>query len=223
MKNNELKLNRFIEKAKIRFGDIFDYSNVIYKNNKTKVKIVCSIHGEFEISPDNFINKSKYGCPKCGINDRGFNKRLSIEEFINRSQSVHKNKYIYDKVNYVDIHTKVIITCLQHGDFEQDPASHLKGTCCPKCGYEISSTKQQLTQLEFLNKCLNIHGNKYDYSKVVYTGIYNPITIICKEHGEFLQLPAVHFQGCGCDKCRLKNQNKLYDLLKNSFPNECIE
>ena len=55
----------FIEKCKkIHFDKDYDYSKVEYINNKTKVAIVCHKHGEFKISPDNFLQGK--GCPKCG-------------------------------------------------------------------------------------------------------------------------------------------------------------
>jgi len=54
----------------------------------------------------------------------------------------------------------------------------------------------------FITQAKRIHGNKYDYSKVDYTGTDNKIKIICPEHGEFLQSPHSHlFQKAGCIKC----------------------
>jgi len=54
----------FIERARKIHGDKYDYSLVEYKNAKTKIKIICSIHGVFEQIPDNHLRK-KYGCPFC--------------------------------------------------------------------------------------------------------------------------------------------------------------
>ena len=45
-------------------------------------------------------------------------KKLTKEEFIQRALLIHNNKYLYDKVNYINTQTKVIITCPIHGDFE---------------------------------------------------------------------------------------------------------
>ena len=42
--------------------DKYDYTLVDYKNNKTKVKIICKIHGIFEVRPDNHYHTN---CPKC--------------------------------------------------------------------------------------------------------------------------------------------------------------
>ena len=80
---NDKKLNKFLEKAYNKYGNTYDYSSVKYINNKTTIKIICKTHGEFAISPDNFLNKSKCGCPRCGEALRGINKRLNTEEFKN--------------------------------------------------------------------------------------------------------------------------------------------
>ena len=65
----------FIREARTIHGDKYDYSKVEYINNRTKVCIICPIHGEFWQTPINHIN-NKNGCPKCG------NNMISVEEFI---------------------------------------------------------------------------------------------------------------------------------------------
>ena len=49
------------------------------------------------------------------------------EEFIQKAKAIHKGKYNYVKVNYVNTKTKVCIICPEHGEFEQIPNSHLSG------------------------------------------------------------------------------------------------
>lgn len=57
-------LDWFLDRAKMVHGDKYDYSKVEYVNTKTKVKIICPDHGEFEQRVENHINGM--GCPKCG-------------------------------------------------------------------------------------------------------------------------------------------------------------
>ena len=57
--------------------------------------------------------------------------------------------------------------------------------------------------IEFINKSKEVHGDKYDYSKVVYENNLKEVLIICKKHGEFLQLPKTHKRGSGCNSCGL--------------------
>jgi len=63
----------------------------------------------------------------------------------------------------------------------------------------------------FIKKAKEVHGDKYDYSKVVYTGFQNKICIICPEHGEFWQKAENHLGGCGCHEC---NKWELEENIK---------
>lgn len=54
----------FISKAKAIFGDQYNYDEVEYVNNKTKVKVICPKHGAFWAVPNNHIANHS-GCPKC--------------------------------------------------------------------------------------------------------------------------------------------------------------
>ena len=59
----------------------------------------------------------------------------------------------------------------------------------------------KLTTEEFIKKSREVHGDKYDYSKVEYVNNKNKVIIICPEHGEFPQYPVNHIRGKGCPKC----------------------
>ena len=178
-----------IEASKIH-EDKYDYSKVQYKNTETKVIIICKIHGDFLQTPSSHLNKN--GCLICCV---CFKK--TTNEFINKSKTIHGERYDYSKVEYVNNHTKVIISCEIHGDFSQRPKDHWKGNACPKC---CSCCKK--TTNEFINDAMKIHGEKYDYSKVQYKNIDTKVVIICKVHGEFLQTPSIHCLGSGCSKCK---------------------
>lgn len=60
-----LTLEQFIERARAKHGDKYDYSKVEYKDTHTLVKIICPIHGEFEQQPHNHL--MGYGCVMCGV------------------------------------------------------------------------------------------------------------------------------------------------------------
>ena len=67
---------------------------------------------------------------------------------------------------------------------------------------------KKLTTEEFIKKAKEIHGEKYDYSKVEYKDAYTKVIILCKEHGEFAQTPHNHIScKAGCPKC-CKNHNR---------------
>lgn len=130
--------------------------------------------------------------------------RYTTESFIEKANTIHSNKFSYDKTIYVKWTEKVIITCPIHGDFEQTPGDHLSGRGCYKCGRSQSAKKQSSGLDIFVEKAKSVHGDKYDYSKVSYTTARKPVTIICKKHGEFVQTPDAHLRSKhGCLQCGL--------------------
>ena len=187
-------LEEFISRAKEVHGDKYDYSKVEYINSSTNVTIICPKHGEFEQKPYNHLIGN--GCQYCAGN-----VKLSDEEFISKAKEVHGNKYDYSKVEYVNNRIPVIIICPEHGEFLQAPDKHIGGHGCEKCGRISIANKKRSSKEEFIEKAIKVHGNKYDYSKVEYVANNIPVCIICPEHGEFLQSPSSHLNGCGCARC----------------------
>ena len=118
---------KFIDKVKEFHDNKYDYSKVNYVNNKTKVTIICPVHGEFEQIPSAHYN---HGCDKCRVD----NNRKSIEQFIKDANNIHDEKYEYSKVDYLNTTTPVKIGCTTCGTyFTQRPNDHLNGSGCPVC------------------------------------------------------------------------------------------
>lgn len=124
-------------------GDRYDYSKVEFNGRKDgKVCIICKEHGEFWQTVNKHVRGQ--GCPKCGKDSMGKLIRLGKEAFIDRANSVHKGKYIYDKVKFESSHDKITITCPKHGDFTQYVYDHLNGYGCPKCGMIVSHAENEI-------------------------------------------------------------------------------
>lgn len=81
-------------------------------------------------------------------------KKLTTEEFIRRAREVHGDKYDYSKTRYVNAHTKVCIICPEHGEFWQNPSSHLKGMGCKKCA--VHCVKQKSRKKVYGNGVLDV-------------------------------------------------------------------
>ena len=75
----------------------------------------------------------------------------------------------------------------------------------------------KLTREEFIEKAKEIHGDKYDYSKVDYKNAKTKVTIICPDHGEFSQVPDVHLRDQGCPKCGIESRSKLRRSTAENF------
>jgi len=205
------KSEKFIHQANNVHSNKYNYSQIDYKNARTKVELVCSEHGSFFVTPDNHI-RLKTGCPTCkgGV-------KLTTQSFIDKANIIHQNKYTYTDCNYVNNRTPVIITCPIHGIFIQKPADHINGCGCPDCGL-LNIKKSKLDNNEsFINKAVLKHGSKYDYSDVVYINTNTKIKIICKDHGPFEQRPNDHVKGIGCPNCKLsKGEEKIKNFLDNN-------
>lgn len=126
---------QFVEQLRAVHGNKYDYSRVIYTHLNDKIIVGCPIHGWYKQIGK--VHRSGHGCPKCSCELQHEAQKLSKDTFVNRARSVHRDKYSYDKVVYKSYHSKVIITCPEHGDFLQDPASHLHGQGCPICKESI--------------------------------------------------------------------------------------
>lgn len=124
------------------------------------------------------------------------------EIFIQKATKVHGLRYDYSKTIYIKNQTKICIICPEHGEFWQTPHNHLSGQGCPKC-----AGVKNYTTLTWVEAAKKIHGDKYDYSKVVYERSNKKVCIICPEHGEFWQTPNNHLRKRGCFKCN-KNHNR---------------
>lgn len=205
----------FVEKAKEIHKNRYDYSKVEYINNRTKVCIICPEHGEFWQTPKQHLKGQ--GCPKCG--GTCF---LTTEEFIEKAKKIHGDKYDYSKAEYAGAKTKLCIICPEHGEFLMKPNSHLNGQGCPKCGFEKRGEAKKSSTKEFIKKAKEIHGNKYDYSKVEYVNNSTKVCIVCPVHGEFWQTPAEHLSGYGCQKCNTSHLERevMSFLEKNDIKYE---
>lgn len=122
-------------------------------------------------------------------------RKLTQEEFIKKAIAVHGNRYDYSKVVYEGRKKHIVVTCPVHGDFMVTPESHLSGSQCPYCQGKVVTTES------FIKKAIEVHGNKYDYSKVQYVNAHTKVCIICPKHGEFWQIPYSHLKGFGCEEC----------------------
>lgn len=196
-----MTLSDFIQKSKSIHGNKFDYSKVEYVSNDTLVTILCPEHGEFQISPSGHW-VSKTGCTKCGILE-AWNTRdkPTTESFIEASKLIHRNHYDYSEATYTGSRDNVKIVCKVHGTFEQNPTNHLRGSGCPDCGLELVRIAKSDTAESFIEKAKAVHGSYYNYDKVNYVRSQKNVTITCKTHGDFKQIPSRHLQGAGCTIC----------------------
>ena len=198
----------FIDKARIKHGNKYDYSLVEYKGSEKKVKIICPIHGPFMQTPHGHISGQE--CPICGRIKADENRKKGLEYFLKQAHSVHGDKYDYSKVDLKTRREKVCIICPIHGEFWQAPYNHTdQRQGCPQCAREANALRITKDTEWFINKARQIHGDRYDYSETSYINAYEKLCIICHEkddggheHGRFWIVSNGHLRETGgCPKC----------------------
>ena len=110
-------LEDFKEELYNVWGDKYIVSpDALYVNAHTKIKLICSRHGEFEAEPNSVLHK--HGCKECRRETIGKERRLTQDEVIKRLTDVWGDKYDLSKVKYVNARTKITPICKKHGPFE---------------------------------------------------------------------------------------------------------
>ena len=192
-KNPRIKwtVELFISKAKEVHGDNYDYSRSTFVKINEPVDIRCNkCERYFKQRP--YSHLSGHGCNFCA-------RRKSTGDFVKKAILVHGQKYDYSMVEYETNKSRVSITCkICNHRFVQSAASHLAGHGCPECStkYKKKSKKQ------FIADAMGVHGDRYDYSLVVYESNKDIIDIVCKKHNSIFQQQALsHLRGSGCPAC----------------------
>ena len=146
-------------------------------------------------------------------------KKLTTKDFIKKAKIIHKDVYDYSLVNYKNYNIKIKIMCPIHGEFNQKPDYHLRGSGCPECAIQNHRKDKQKSLNDFIVEAHKIHNNKFDYSKVVYLNNSTKIKIMCPIHGEFQQVPHAHLRGADCTKCSYEKRGNLQRVGKKEFVN----
>lgn len=270
-KNLRLTTEQFINRSMKIHGDTYDYSKCQVESKKSKVEIICPIHGSFfKICSEHMRG---YGCNKCSSLDSARNiaaemlknvdgytlddnevicnsdgSRIPIYDFVRRRKRIspkaikikkhdsklgildkiknrHADQYQYsDDIESKSSHDKIKIICPMHGEFEQRLHFHIKGHGCPKCSYIRIGDLSRLTAEEFVARGILVHGTTYLYDNTNYINMSTKVTVTCKTHGDFDVKAHDHiFNRCGCPKCSTSSgQMQLFEFVKSLDPNAIL-
>jgi len=216
---------KYIQKAKCKFGNKFDYSKIDYtKKIEEKNNIICLTHGNYKTTFMNHIN-SPTGCISCTNESTKYNQ-LTTNDFVKRAKEKYGNKFNLDYVVYKNSHKKVKIICPIHGEFKTSPTVFLSLRIkygCNKCG-NIKTGKNLSKGLnEFIIEANKKYNNKFNYSLIKnYKNINQKSEIICPKHGIFSQRLQDHLRAkYGCPKCYMDEKGKSRKKYNtNSFIKE---
>lgn len=146
-------------------------------------------------------------------------KSLTTKQFIEKAKKIHGNTYDYSLSEYVKSIKPVIIICNIHGQFYQKPNDHISDkNGCPKCKFEKIGNLKRKNISVFIDQIKNIHGDRYDYSKINYKNCKEKIQLTCNIHGIFFIIPSKLLVGRGCPLCSKSLSNgeiKIIEILND--------
>lgn len=223
--------DNFIKRAIEKHSTRFDYSRVKYNNQKTKIEIICPLHGSFFQTPDKHL-QCKHACIKCFKNNRikpktkkpkqsKYNIQYSREKLINKYQ----NKFTYDFSNFTPGVLGIVnLICEKHGDNIKSLQSLLlrhNKYGCNKCAEEARAKYKTHSYESLVETLKEKHKNKYLYpisNKKTYINKKSIISIYCEKHGLFKKKAQKHLSGQGCIQCMYDNL-----VINNKLPGGYIE
>lgn len=199
----------FIEKARKKYGNKYEYNNVEYIKSCQKVAITCPKHGDFMVTPNHFL--SGRGCPLCGKN-----KKKTTETFIKELKERQPlSDYDYSKVVYKNIHSPVILKCNKCGfEFTNEPSNLLKyNQGCPKCNE--SHLEKDVCAFLAQKGVIFEQYKKFEWLGKQSVDFYIPqsnIAIECQGIQHFQ--PVEHFGGIEAYRLQRKNDLKKKELCE---------
>lgn len=206
---------QYVEEVKQVHQNRYDYSETEYRGDGEYIEYRCPVHGlRRQIAGVHL----RAGCAACAGNEP-----LTTSDFVARCEVAHAGKgYDFTDTIYTGRHAPVSFGCPKHGTITMQAGDLASGHGCAQCAFEEGADDYRLTTSEFVYVARLQHGDKYDYSKSVYTTCHDLITIICPFHGEFKQVAHEHLRGKGCRNCgsagiKRLGMNRLSDEEQRRF------
>lgn len=214
-RTKRLSNEEWVENAKKIHGDKYDYSITMYKTARTKLKIICPIHGVQEMLPHHHLKG--HGCGKCGRKEinKSNGRKFTQEIFLEKVK--HIEGLSFEKTVYKSKRDAVIVTCHQHGDYETKAEVLLKGCGCPKC--KSSEGEKQIRKwlqeknIVFMEQ-MGFPG--CNYKKKLLFDFYIPSMNLCIEYDGEQHYRKVNYWG-GEKGLRVR---QIKDKIKNDFCKE---
>ena len=183
-----------------KHGSFYDYSLMDLENKVNgKIKILCPAHGEFF---QNHYDHVSSGCPKCASIKKKVTQSKILINDITDLEKQFGQQFDFSNAIFKNTSSQLTVWCKKHKKYFKNTAHHIvRGAGCPECKKEKISVKKKLGTEEFINRSIDKHSSKYDYSLVQYKTLTDAVKIICPEHGIFEQKPREHIRGHGCPLC----------------------
>ena len=194
----------FIEKAIKKFSRFFDYSKIIYTNQRGPITIGCPIHGDFVKTPGKFLRHT-HGCSLCkkehNLRDILYSRFGSFGSHLKPDLT----KTVFrDTLQASDIYG----ICEFHGGFKTSFGCLAASKyCCPQCAEEARVAQRITPFSEFVANATKIHSDKYRYDEQNYSKMSKSMDIWCNSCEDyFSQRPYDHVgRAHGCPRCAIQS------------------
>ena len=195
----------------------------VFKSSAHYLIFSCgqSGHPDFPATTNN-VSRGKW-CKPCGHLTSQKKQQTPQTEVIKQFVEKHGLTYDYSKVITNGVDRPVNVICRIHGEFHVTPWNHISSATggCEHCAIIYRGERNRYTFDEFCEMANKVHfrvGYDYSVGREEYKTLKGEeITIICKIHGPFKQLPSVHLMGCGCPFCKNKTEGILKSFLEKLF------
>ena len=207
-------MEKFMKKSKQKFGEKFNYDNVVYIDRRKPVKIKCVVHDTiFSTNPDSHLHSNCGGCRKCKINNSLNEAKMA---FIKKAQYKYDTRFDYSSIQYIGARKPINLKCVLHDhSFSICPTAHLKSEFggCKKCDHQNKLQK-------FINRSIKKYGDRYNIDKNSYSICAKKVTMTCNIHNYLFRITPsnhIHLNNGGCVYC----SGSDYTVRKNKFLQQC--
>jgi very-short-patch-repair endonuclease len=229
----KLTTEEYINKAKLIWNNLYDYSQTIYSGSRKSISFICNVHGSTTISRAqiHIASKNPRGCKKCSVEKSIENRRktkYSTEELLQLCQEKYQEQYDYSETVFQGMNYDITVKCNIHNIyFTLKLNSHLRPetqTGCSECGkdrFKQLCLDRKITKEEVLKRAFTIWGNEYIYpDDIKFDNMHDKISVICRIHGPFSVTPQHHLhktKPSGCPKCsQSKGEKKISEYLEKN-------
>ena len=189
----KLSYTNWVNKAKLIWGNEYDYSESILINLRKPIKILCEKpnHGYFEVVAGNHISikRKPAGCPKCSKENQILNLTKPFQKFLKQANEIHNSFYEYDESTYKNARQKFKIYCPLHGHFFQTPDSHLRGSKCSECTKLNLQKIKRKEGVQIIKSYLLLNNFKVSLIDKSYISQNDEASFECIKHGKFNRKP----------------------------------
>lgn len=190
----KISFDEMKKRANLIYNNYYTYDEQSYTKLVDNMNIICPVHGSISVSAKKHLHRG-LECKDC----KKEKLRISLEK--QYKIKVETLGFKSAKLYYKDSHTKITITCTEHGDFYKLPEECEVG--CPTCNLIQRGIERAIPKDEFIKRSKLVHGDLYNYDNIEYTNISSKVHgIFCPEHkSTFSTLCSNHLSGYKCNIC----------------------